>query len=261
MKKNYIFKFILLLIPLGAFVLMSNSFGKTGGFSGSPGDGNNSCSSCHGGGNFGASVSIQTEVPVTGYDFNIPYEVNVEITSSSNSRHGFQLTAERVSDNSKIGSFDVSGRSDIQLTNSGGNVVQTTAGNSQKSWNVNWTSPSSDVGEVRFYVAAVAGDGSGSGGDQVVTATSSYPSLSAKSFNTLAFDMYPNPASNNLSIDLPNGADNARVEFFDNVGRLALTEKITSNNNKININNLATGMYILKVHAVDKVGTKKFIKQ
>jgi len=39
MKKNYFFKTSLLMIPTMAFVLMSNSGGKSGAYSGSPGDG------------------------------------------------------------------------------------------------------------------------------------------------------------------------------------------------------------------------------
>ena len=40
MKKHLFFKILLFTIPLSAFVLMSNSGGKTGAYSGSPGDGN-----------------------------------------------------------------------------------------------------------------------------------------------------------------------------------------------------------------------------
>ena len=70
MKKNYIFKTLLFLIPLTAFVLMAVSSGRDGAFSGSPGDSSNNCTSCHSGGNFGASVAIQTEVPGGGYALN-----------------------------------------------------------------------------------------------------------------------------------------------------------------------------------------------
>ena len=56
MKKNYFFKTSLLMIPTMAFLLMSNSSGKSGAFSGSPGDGGTSCTACHSGGNFGASA-------------------------------------------------------------------------------------------------------------------------------------------------------------------------------------------------------------
>lgn len=260
MKKNYIFKFVLLLIPVSAFVLLSFSSGRDSSFSGSPGDGGNNCTACHSGTASNSNLVITTNIPSTGYAFNTIYDITIK-NSNGNVRNGFQVTAEKNNDNGKVGTF-VSTNSQTQVVNSGQRITHTSSGNNQDSWSFRWTSPSTDVGKITFYGASVSGNGSGSGGDQVYLGSSqSLPSLSTKSFNSLEFDMYPNPAINNLSIDLPNGADNAKVEFFDNVGRLALTETITSNNNKININNLSTGMYILKVYADDKVGTKKFIKQ
>ena len=73
--------------------------------------------------------------------------------------------------------------------------------------------------------------------------------------------MYPNPASNNLNIDLPNGAVSAKVEFYDYVGKSALRGEISPNNNNINVSDLSSDMYILKVITDNKIDSKKFIKQ
>ena len=47
MKKNYIFKTILFLIPFSAILLLSYSSGNGSALSGSPGDGGNNCTQCH----------------------------------------------------------------------------------------------------------------------------------------------------------------------------------------------------------------------
>lgn len=261
MKKHYLFKITLLLIPVTAFLLMSVSSGRDGGYSGSPGDGNNTCTQCHSGGNFNASLALQTEVPESGYEPSTTYELNLNITSNSNSRHGFQITAEKVSDGSKIGTFIADGL-DNQLKNGGTHITHTTAGNSKKSWKFNWKAPDSDVGAIKFYASALAGNGSGTGGDQVVTATSStFNVLGISDAKRLSFEMYPNPASERITIQLPSGSDNAIVEFYDYIGRKALTKKISNSNNKININSLSTGVYVLKVLSDDKIGSQKFIKK
>ena len=260
MKNKYLFKLFLLAIPLVSLVFMSTSIGVYGAYSGSPGDGN-SCAFCHSGGNFNASVALQTEVPSTGYELGTTYGLQVDVSSTSNSRHGFQITAEKVSDGSKIGTFTADGTNN-QLKNGGTHVTHTSTGNSKKSWNFNWKAPSTDVGAVKFYVAALAGNGSGTGGDQVVTTTSSsFNVLGIAEAKRLDFEMYPNPASDKLTIQLPSGSDNATVEFYDYVGRLALTQKVTTSNNKVNVNNLSTGIYLLKVLSDDKIGTQKFIKK
>ena len=51
--------------------------------------------------------------------------------------------------------------------------------------------------------------------------------LSISEATRLKFEMYPNPASDKVSIQLPSGAENATVEFYDSLGRLALSKKVT----------------------------------
>ncbi len=254
MKKHYFFKALLLLIPVSAFLLMSSSGGRNDGRSGSPGDGNQTCAACHSGGNFNASASITTNIPVTGYQLNTPYTISVN-TNSTSSTHGFQLTAEN-NTNTKIGTFTAGSGSRV----ANNRVTQTTP-SSSGNWSFTWTSPSTDLGRVTFYAAVNAADGTGgTGGDQVVTTTSTRPSLSISEAKRLRFDMFPNPASDNLTIQLPSDSERATVQFYDYVGKLTLTKEISLSNNKIDVNSLNSGIYILKVVSKDKIGTQKFIK-
>ena len=84
--------------------------------------------------------------------------------------------------------------------------------------------------------------------------------LSISEARRLKFEMYPNPASDKVSIQLPSGAENATVEFYDSLGRLALSKKVTRINNKMDVNALSKGIYILKVFTADQIGSQKFIK-
>ena len=85
-------------------------------------------------------------------------------------------------------------------------------------------------------------------------------SLSTSEARRLKFEMYPNPASDKVSIQLPSGAENATVEFYDSLGRLALSKKVTRISNKMDVNALSKGIYILKVFTADQIGSQKFIK-
>lgn len=262
MKKNYIFKTFLFLIPLTAFVLMAVSSGRDGGFSGSPGDSSNTCTNCHSGGNFGASATIQTELPSGGYALNTSYGIQVDITGSSANKHGFQITAERVSDNSKVGTFTVNG-TDNKVVNGGTHVTHTSTGNSKSSWNFNWTSPTTDVGEVKFYVAALAANANGNtSGDQVVTATSgNFNVLSLAKEDQIDFAMYPNPSIDYLIVQLPSGSLEADVTVFDISGRLVKNSAITSSSNRVDVKDLSSGLYVLRINSEGKTGSKQFIKQ
>lgn len=254
MKKNYIFKFLLFLIPAAAFLLMSNAGGVAEGRTGSPGDGGSTCSGCHSGGDFNATAAILSDIPSSGYLLNTTYTINVAATSDA-SVYGFQLTAEN-SDNTKIGVF-IGGTGsrviDKRVTHSG----VSTSGD----WTFTWTSPSSDLGKVTFYTAVNAANGnSGTSGDQIVTATSTPTSLSISEAQRLDFATFPNPASNSLTVQLPSGTEKATVQFYDYIGRLAFTQKVTNAKNSIDVNSLSKGVYILKVVTEDKIGSQKFIK-
>lgn len=261
MKKHYIFKFILFLIPVSAFTLLSFSSGNPSALSGSPGDGGANCTQCHtGAAASNSNITITTNIPDTGYAFNTEYDVTIT-NSAGNNRNGFNLTAEKDSDNSKVGTF-ISTSNDTQAAASDSRIIHTSSGNSQSSWSFKWRSPSSEQGKITFYGASVSGNGSGSSGDLVFFGKSeSSPSLSISEAKRLDFDMFPNPASESVTIQLPSEESKATVQFYDYIGKLALTKTVTEVNNTVDVNNLSTGIYILKVATDSKIGSQKFIKK
>ena len=257
MNKNYFFKFILLAIPVSAFLLMSNSNGVSASRSGSPGDGNISCASCHSGGNFNASAEITTNIPDTGYLLNTDYTISINTTSNSTA-HGFQLTAENNS-NQKIGTFS-SGSGSRTVNNN--KAVTHSSVSTTGNWSFTWRSPETDLGRVTFYTAVNATNGNGgTSGDQVVLANKSSASLSISEAQKIDFAMYPNPASDILNIDLPIISEKVTVEFYDQIGKLAYSQNLSTNSKTVNVKDLATGIYIIKVIADGKIGTQKFIKR
>jgi hypothetical protein len=256
MKKHYFFKVLLLMIPFSAFLLMSNSGGVTGAYSGSPGDGGSSCTVCHSGSaNLGASVSISTNIPSDGYDLDTDYTITVNSTSSS-SKLGFQLIAEN-SSNTKVGSFIAGSGTRV----SGQRITHSTPSTSGD-WSFTWKSPATNEGNVTFYTAVNAtNDNRGTSGDQVVLANTSVGVLGISEAKQLHFDMFPNPASENLTIQLPSGSENASITFYDYTGKIAFTQNISQTNNRVNLQHLSSGIYIVKVISDDKIGSQKFVKK
>lgn len=257
MKKNYFFKTILFLIPITAFVLMASSTGRNDGRTGSPGDSGNSCTTCHTGGSSGFTVAITTDIPNGGYQTNTQYDVTVTSTSSTNT-NGFQLTAEKTTDNSKVGTFAAGTGSRV----SGARVTH--SGTGQKVWSFKWTSPATDVGNVKFYAATVSanGDGANGGADKVaLTSTSDFSVLGLAKENQLDFTVYPNPVRDDLNIQLPTGTKIAEIAVFDMSGKLIRNATISAQNTKVNVSELSTGVYILKLNSDGKIGSRQFIKE
>jgi hypothetical protein len=79
--------------------------------------------------------------------------------------------------------------------------------------------------------------------------------------NKLDFELFPNPSSENLFIQLSDATDDTTVSFFNYLGKNILTQKISNENNKISISGLSSGVYFVKVVSDGKAGLKKFIKQ
>ncbi|MBL4605493.1 MAG: T9SS type A sorting domain-containing protein [Flavobacteriaceae bacterium] len=91
-------------------------------------------------------------------------------------------------------------------------------------------------------------------------ATAAAVTLGIKENKLLSFNMFPNPASDQVNIQLPTGTESAKVFVYDYVGRLMSSQTVTSNNPKIDVTGLSSGMYIIRVTTDDKIGAQQFIK-
>lgn len=85
--------------------------------------------------------------------------------------------------------------------------------------------------------------------------------LSADSFenNVVNIKAYPNPAHNILNLEA-NTATINKVELYDVLGRLVLTNQYNSGNVQIDISNLNTGDYIVKLFTAEGIQNLKVIK-
>jgi len=66
--------------------------------------------------------------------------------------------------------------------------------------------------------------------------------------------IYPNPATNNLTINSVDKVD--KVEIYDSFGKLSMI----SNQTKVNISKLEKGIYLIRVYTGSKITTKKIMK-
>jgi hypothetical protein len=81
-----------------------------------------------------------------------------------------------------------------------------------------------------------------------------------KSANIADLDIFPNPATDKISIE-SEFSQNISLSIFNMVGMLMLKKELFGTNNEIDISALPTGMYIIKAKGVDWTMQKKIIKQ
>jgi endonuclease I len=85
-------------------------------------------------------------------------------------------------------------------------------------------------------------------------------SLSVEEFDlTNKINMYPNPvADNSLHITSVKDLD---IKIYNLLGKLVLEKSITPTNDEINISNLKSGVYLVKMNSDNHTVTKKLIRQ
>ena len=92
-------------------------------------------------------------------------------------------------------------------------------------------------------------------------ATHSVYTLGISENNLLNFEMYPNPVSDLLNIQLPTGTEKAEVGVFDYTGRLVSSKTISSNDTAIDVQQISKGIYMIRVATNTKIGVQRFIKK
>lgn len=87
--------------------------------------------------------------------------------------------------------------------------------------------------------------------------------LSVQNFKDKEFTIYPNPANNTLNIQLPEiYKNNSLVTISNSLGQIISSKNNTNENEQtLDISNLSSGVYFIKITNNEASTTKKFIKQ
>ena len=184
-------RFLLLSLLLTAPVaLFAESATPSLGYTGAPADHNGQdCSTCHN--SFGAAVlnTPALTANLTSYNPGVQQTIRIIVQNSQAQRWGFQITIRAVSDETQsAGDFSAGGP--VQVVCDNGTQFGTappcngvkefaehtnaprTAVGAGFEFDVPWTPPASEIGDLHVYISAVAADGDGTpAGDHVYTLT------------------------------------------------------------------------------------------
>lgn len=184
-SKIIVFIFIVTAVTITAMAPERSSSGAPASHTGAPGEQTCATVGCHDDNSLNiGSASLAIDLgTLSSYVPNQTYTLKVKIKDASVERFGFQLVALTDKDTTNVGSFLLSDIYRTQLTRNryqlkdreyvtytfdGTDAVSTGIGE----WEVNWVAPSSNVGAITFYAAAVSANDDGMDkGDYVYTAT------------------------------------------------------------------------------------------
>ena len=284
MNKN---KLILLSfsVMIGLIVISTTAYNNNIGKAakvGSPGE--LMCNECHntnalnaGGGNI--TISSPNLINWV-YTPGVTYTINVKVEKTSGTKFGFGFEALLASGanagiinttssaNAKTASASVSGN----LRTSAVHKSPSHFGTDSLVFSFEWTAPAAGSGGVTFYSAGNAANANNSSTGDFIYNTSQIVSEgptgvveNSKALNLLS--VYPNPAIDQLLLNLPSGSNNTFkivIYSIDGAKQLEInqSEGTTFNNTLlVNINQLSQGVYVIQLVDNRTKYQAKFIKQ
>jgi uncharacterized protein (TIGR03437 family) len=177
---------LLTLLFAGPVAVLAESPMPSIGYTGAPTDHNGQdCSTCHN--SFGAAVSNSSALTadINSYNPGAPQTIHIMVQNPQAQRWGFQITIRGVSDETQSAGDFSTGNSVQVVCDDGSRFgsappcngmkefaehMNAPRGSSPFEFDVLWTPPTSEIGDLHVYISAVAADGDGSAaGDHVYT--------------------------------------------------------------------------------------------
>jgi hypothetical protein len=282
MRKSSI---IILLIGITIISINSgfdilNDNGKAGK-TGSPGEG--TCTGCHTGAvlndGMGLVTISSTDLINWQYTPGQTYSIDVNVTRTGSPLFGFDCECLN-SNNQDAGTFIVT-NSETQILNATvssvirKNMVHTLNGGNtvnMHTFSFKWKAPSTNIGNVTFYVTGNAANGNLiTSGDHIYSTTQvvtpgTTEVLTTEQKNT-GFSIYPNPAQQQFTV-LFSASDNEKaiIKLFSMDGKeIEITEQLQTLGNttslEIQIPNVPKGVYMIQLQNGTSVKTQRIIIQ
>ena len=140
----------------------------------------------------------------------------------------------------------------IQYRPTGGQL--STASSSTNSYTINGLTANTSY---QIQVQANCGDGNLSDWSSAITVTTT----GIENWLENSVNLYPNPAKEYVDIRIDGDLNVTTMEVYDVYGKLVNTVNVIENPTRINVSNLANGMYFVRVTTEAGVVTKSFLKK
>ena len=95
-----------------------------------------------------------------------------------------------------------------------------------------------------------------------ISCSSGFTTLGLSDFGNSKFKLYPNPTTDNLNINLADGAQILRIRIIDLRGNVALDiEEMHTTESHFDVSNLSSGIYIVQIISETSNNILKFVKE
>lgn len=265
------------LFAIAAGVILLESFvplkvmrrdGTDPGYTGSPGDGYKSCTTCHGGVATPKDGWITSNIPAEGYTPGQTYTIRATNTAMGSTRFGFEVSPQKLNGD-LMGTMIITDTLRTKLVGDDKYITYKADGVDgvdSNSWVFDWIAPQAGSGEVVFYGAFNANPGH-KGGDGTTLSTlkvkeegtTGITAISGQVSNLMVF---PNPSNDMVKVtfDLKKSSD-VTIDVTDLNGKKlisVLNGKHSGNiAQEISVSALPQGVYLIRFRIDGKTATQK----
>lgn len=224
------------------------------------------------------TLNIGTGNPTTpltnGFAYTPGTQYNIGLViNSATGRYGFQMSALNAS-NGQAGTFAATTASTTQVTTlpgaAGYQYVGHKNASSNKTWVYKWTAPASGGPVTLYYAYNCADDDDESTGDIIykgsVTLTAPSVGIADISEKLSGLNVFPNPINSDFSMSFnlnENSQVSAQLYSLDGKQSMELmNEKVNQGdfNRVFDVNNLSSGIYLMKLNVGEASVTRKIVK-
>lgn len=99
-----------------------------------------------------------------------------------------------------------------------------------------------------------------SGASEFIVARYDNQVLGTEDFQHVKLRLYPNPANEQITIELNDGSSNYQLEIFNILGEKVIVSEIQKSK-QIDVSALASGVYLVKLNSNSQTTTVRFVKQ
>lgn len=243
--------------------------GSDPGYTGSPGDGNKSCTTCHGGVATPKEGWITSDIPAGGYIPGQTYTIKATNTVMGATRFGFEVSPQK-NNGDLMGTIVVTDTLRTKLVGESKYITYRSDGVDgvdSNSWTFDWVAPQAGSGEVVFYGAFNANPGH-KGADGTTLSTlkvkeaGSTTGLALLSDRVSNLAVFPNPSNDVVKVNFDlKRSSHVTINVSDlNGKRLISVLKGKYNGNvtkEVNISELPQGVYLMNIEVDGKSATQK----
>ena len=236
------------------------------------------CNSCHSGGNFNPTISLEVldgQTPVDKYIPGETYRMRVTVTATSGdpAGYGFQAVALTGQDNANAGMFN-NPSVDAKVTPFNDRMyAEHNKRSTMNAFEVDWVAPTAGTGDVRFYASGnVVNGANGSAGDSPVRLLD--PLILTEDVSTATQDLigaqdirlFPNPVQQELTLSMQAQlSQTLEVQIFSLDGRSVHRQvwpvQAGGNTFAYDASALPAGVYALRISDGHGLTSRLFVKK